>query len=342
MSMGFIRRSGFRKTVLTHGISLAALVASSVVMTAEALPFKMFDTHSHFVTPDFAGYPLNVPPPIPGVPPNPATANLPERIARKPTNAERILSLWDANGVEAGVGVQYRTAYGINNTYLLDSARANPKRVIPIALLEALDPNTPWILRGMVHDGGVAGVRFSSGPDAKTGEYLWLSSPQAQKVWAAANELGVVIVLMPVPANTPDPRVLAVIAENARRYPNVRIVLDHFGWIPSQSAPDYGITPAHQALVPVKNIFFKFSSINIEALNEAKIPTADFLRHAVDVFGANRIMWGSDLGNSAGTFESLVEEAIAATAKLTPAERKWVLRDSGRTIHVAGGRGKAR
>jgi L-fuconolactonase len=319
---------------------MSASLLTAVAMSAEPLPFRLYDTHTHFVTADFARYPLNIPAPLPGVAPNPATANLAERVTRSPTDAATILRLWDSHGVEAGVGVQYRTAYGTDNTYLLDSSGAHQRRVASVVLLDPFDANTPYIIRSMVRDARAAGVRFSGSVDQKTGEYPWLTAPLAQKIWRAANDLGIVIVLMPVPPNAPDPKVLAAIAENARRYPNVRVVLDHFGWPNMQGAPDYGLTPAHLALKPLRNVYFKLSSINLEALAAAKLSSTAFVRHAVDTFGADRIMWGSDLGNTAAPYDELVELAIASTVGLTQRERRAVLHDTGKAVHVPGGRGR--
>jgi predicted TIM-barrel fold metal-dependent hydrolase len=331
----------------SHRLLMIAAIAAAMLLqqrglAADALPFKMFDAHTHLITPDFDRYPLTPPPTLPGVPPNPALANLPERIRNNPTNVERVLELWNANGVGAGAGVQYRTAYNVDNTYLLDSAARFPQRVVPIVLLAALDPNTPYILRSMVRDAGAAGARFSAAADAKTGAYHWLNSAAALKTWAAANELGAVIVLMPLPANSVDPKVLQAIAQNARQFPNVKVVLDHFGWMPAEGAPNFGITSDHAALKDQRNIYFKFSSIVIEQQLAAKNPVADFLRHAVDVYGADHILWGSDLGNSTESYAEMVHLAVKATSRLTPRERKWVLRDTGMAVHVAGGRGKRR
>jgi L-fuconolactonase len=331
-----------QRDLLTGAAIAALLLLQQRGLAAVAVPFKLFDAHTHLISPDFDRYPLTPPPTLPGVAPNPAQANLPERIRNNPTNVERVLELWDANGVSAGAGVQYRTAYSVNNTYLLDSAARYPKRVVPIVLLDAVDPNTPYILRSMVRDAGAAGVRFSAAADARTGVYNWLNSTAALKTWAAANELGVVIVLMPLPAGNFDSKVLQAIAQNARQFPNVKVVLDHFGWLPAEGAPNFGITPDHAALKDQRNIYYKFSSIVIDQQLAAKNLVADFLRHAVDVYGADHILWGSDLGNSTEPYAEMVQLAVAATSMLTPRERKWVLRDTGMTVHVAGGRGAHR
>ena len=331
-----------RRKFLFGGTALlaAASGAAAVAPRSGGARPRLFDCHTHFVSPDFEHYPLAIPPPIPGVPPNPATANLPERIRRNPTNVERVLELWDRAGVEAGVGVQYRTSYGVDNTYLLEVARAHADRIVPIVLLDPYDPTAEFALRSLVRDRGAAGVRFSAAADAQSKRHLWLDGPVAQRIWAAANELGAVIVLMPVPANSFDAGFLEAVARNARRFPRVDVVLDHFSWPPLRGAPDFGLTPEHLTLQPLGNVYFKLSSINLERLREAGLPAQDFVRHAVDVYGAGRILWGSDLGNTQEPYDELVTLALAATATLTAAEQRQVLHDTGKRVHVRGGRGR--
>ena len=59
---------------------------------------------------------------------------------------------------------------------------------------------------------------------------------------------------------------------------------------------------------------------------------AAFMREVVDIFGAERVMWGSDYGNTKVTYPQMVEQAIAACANLSEAERNAVLHDTGRRV----------
>ena len=44
-------------------------------------------------------------------------------------------------------------------------------------------------------------------------------------------------------------------------------------------------------------------------------------------------MWGSDFGNSEGTYAELVKRGVSATAKLNAREKRAVLHDTGRTVY---------
>ena len=58
----------------------------------------------------------------------------------------------------------------------------------------------------------------------------------------------------------------------------------------------------------------------------------DLRARLIAVFGANRMMWGSDYGNTKGAFPDMVSHAVAATSLLTPRERHLVLHDTGKQI----------
>src|SRR3546814_4715263 len=75
----------------------------------------------------------------------------------------------------------------------------------------------------------------------------------ALRSWEAANELGLVVVLMPMMSDQPHalPAAMKRIGELARKYPTLNIVLDHFGFPVAERTPTFGFTPAHLALAEI-------------------------------------------------------------------------------------------
>jgi predicted TIM-barrel fold metal-dependent hydrolase len=233
-------------------------------------------------------------------------------------------------GVGALAAVQRRGTYGYDNRYILDSCDAHPGRFHPVVVLDAEDPAVPAQLLELVRDHRLSGLRLT-GMKADQGGYPWLESESALHTWAAAARTGVVIDLMYVPPGY-SADALQAILRLAQRFPSVKIVLDHVGWPRQEGAPGYGLTDIHPRLARQPNIHYKFTTINLDLLQEAKIPSQDFVRKAVDVLGAQRILWGSDMGNSPGTYEEMVGRARAATNRLTDRERRQILRDTGRAV----------
>src|SRR5690606_11187539 len=118
----------------------------------------------------------------------------------------------------------------------------------------------------------------------------------------------------------------------AQSFPNIKIIVDHIGWPEPAGAPDYGISEAHRALQPLENVYFKLTTINLNILDREKQSSSQFVRHVVDIFGADRVMWGSDYGNTQGEFVDMVHRARAATELLNEEERRKVLHDTGKAI----------
>jgi predicted TIM-barrel fold metal-dependent hydrolase len=102
-------------------------------------------------------------------------------------------------------------------------------------------------------------------------------------------------------------------------------------------APDFGLERSPPGWLSQPNVFFKFSTTNLYILEEAKIPERAYLRFLVDRVGAKRILWGSDIGTSGGSYLELAQRARAATATLTPAEQRQVLRETGMTVFAPAG-----
>ena len=282
---------------------------------------RLFDTHAHFFTNDTERFPIDVTGAREG------EAEVRARIARDPATAERLLALWDQCGVTGGAAVQYNTIYKTDNSYTLSVADVNHHRVSAVLILRAEFPETPEQLRALATRHNVCGLRLFGFPDAD-GSYPWLDSPAALKTWEVAASLGLTMVIMYAPGK-PTRAALHRIIALARRFPKTVIALDHCGWPGVENGVAGTIGPEHFELVDVPNIVFKFTQINLNRFRETGIDAAQFVRLIVDTYGAGRVMWGSDYGNTKDAYPDMVAQAIAATSLLSATERAQVLHDNG-------------
>ncbi|HWU72879.1 MAG TPA: amidohydrolase family protein [Sphingomonas sp.] len=282
---------------------------------------RLFDTHAHFFTDDTKRFPIDVTGAREG------EAEVRARIARDPATAERLLALWDQCGVTGGAAVQYNTIYKTDNSYTLSVADVNHHRVSAVLILRADLPETPEQLRALATRHNVCGLRLFGYPDAD-GSYPWLDSLAALKTWDVAASLRLTMVIMYAPGK-PTRAALHRIIALARRFPKTVIALDHCGWPGVENGVAGTIGPEHLELVDVPNIVFKFTQINLNRFRETGIDAAQFVRLIVDTYGAGRVMWGSDYGNTKDAYADMVAQAIAATSLLSPAERAQVLHDNG-------------
>ena len=81
-------------------------------------------------------------------------------------------------------------------------------------------------------------------------------------------------------------------------------------------------------------VHFKIVPINFKFLREAGLRTDEFVRRAADLFGSERLFFGSDVTNSVGTHAQLISEGAAAAELLDEDERAAFL--GGTTARLYG------
>lgn len=311
-------------------------------MTASntAQPF-LFDSHAHLVADDQVRYPRkpmqrakDAPYRHPGVIGKPGGHHGPNPINEVP-DAVRMLQWMKEENVDGMVAVQKRMIYRFDNSYILDSSDKYPELFSAVVILDAEDETTPGLVRQYIEKNGLAGVRLFGGRKTD-GSMPWLDSPEALRTWDVAQEFGLVMDLEVLSEGGGGPSVPAIIAL-ARKYPDIRIVLDHLLEPEMQEGDHFGLDERYQKLSGEKNIFFKFTSINLDICREENIPAEKVLRRAVDMFGAEQVMWGSDIGTSSGTYKEMVQRFVDSAVLLNDAEKRAVYHDTGKRVFVKGG-----
>ncbi|BAK66211.1 putative hydrolase [Sphingobium sp. SYK-6] len=305
------------------------------------MPFRLIDTHAHLVSDDWETYP---PRPFgPGLP-------TPERSPFTVT-AEQLIAMMDDNGVDFACLVQRGHIYGYDNSYILDSAIRYPDRFRPVVILDTQDPGTPETYRRLVKEGQAFGFRMAQSRPWLL-DTAWMSSPVAMEVWDVCAEFGTPMAL--IIFNNQLSYVLPLVKLMARRYPQLPIILDHAGTyfgasqyevalaeeagtpIVMPPPPDWGIESSIHIFEDDPNVYFKITEINMERFLKAGVKSADFVRQMVDRFGPDRLMWGSDVGQSRlWTYPEKVAMAQSAAASLTSVETQKFLH--GNANHVYGG-----
>ncbi|WP_375201501.1 amidohydrolase family protein [Hyphococcus sp.] len=298
------------------------------------MAIALFDTHAHLISDDWDRYrPKALTPDLP----------TPERPNYSVT-VDSLIEMMDANNVERACLVQRGHVYGYDNSYIIDSAAKYPKRLHPVVILDTQDPETPDLYRSMVRNDGVCGFRM-----AHTRPWIldtaWMSSPAAMDVWKACADLGTPMTIIfyqkQLSYNLPLLKIIA------GQFPDLPIIIDHGGMpygmtqvevgyaeedgeeVVMPPPPDFGIDQTIKIFEDVPNIYFKFTEINIERLTAENIRPARIVRRLVDSFGPDRIVWGSDIGQSMlWSYEEKTEMARRAADFLSEDETRKFLRDN--------------
>ncbi|MFW6695424.1 amidohydrolase family protein [Streptomyces sp. MAR4 CNX-425] len=159
----------------------------------------------------------------------------------------------------------------------------------------------------------------------------WLERPDVLRALGLAGDAEFAYDLLVTPRELP-----AAIAA-ARAVPQTRFVLDHAGKPPIAAGEWQPWADLVAELARLPHVSCKLSGLVTQADWESWRP-ADVLpyaRHVIDVFGPDRILFGSDwpVCTLAADYGRVVELAEEATADLTAAEREAVFGGTARRVY---------
>jgi predicted TIM-barrel fold metal-dependent hydrolase len=138
-------------------------------------------------------------------------------------------------------------------------------------------------------------------------EGAWLADVRTAPIWRKAAELGAHVIVTIFASQLEELR------QVLRRYPEVRVSLDHCGF------PDIAQPEPLLALADEPNLFCKVSSIVLESAGREP---ESFVEPLVARFGPERVMWGSDFSQTHDrSYAELVALAKRAFGGLSEVEQ---------------------
>jgi len=270
----------------------------------------IIDTHVHIVAPDQARYPRKL------------TPDGSDWVIDMP--GEAMMELMGEAGIDRAMLVQAHTAYEYDNSYVADVAIMHPERFASVCIIDPTRRDAPEQLTYWVKERGVRGLRLFP---ASEREPQWLDDPHTFPLWERAGALQIpVCVCLRF-------RQLARLRTVIERYPQVSVALDHLGAPRLEDGPPYENVRPLFDLVKLHNVYLKFSSVSLYAAAKGRSTPKEFFGRLLDVFGARRLMWGSNFPN---TFDrSLKEQLALALDQLSfvpEADRRWLFADTARSL----------
>lgn len=232
------------------------------------------DSHVHVVSPERDDYPLS-----PVALPNGAWYD------DHPLAIDDLIASMDVAGVDHAVLVQANGAYGVDNNYAADAARLAGDRCVGVSIVDLEAPDRIERLRYWTLERGMQGTRLFDIPPS---EPSWLDDPATAEVVAAAVELDLALSVCILEPQLPR---LAALLE---RLDGRRIVLDHCGFADFRGGPQYPSAEPLRALARYPNLHLKVTPTVFELGLDPGGDPGHLLAHLVSVFGADRLMWGSD------------------------------------------------
>jgi predicted TIM-barrel fold metal-dependent hydrolase len=277
---------------------------------------SIYDSHAHLISSDRERYPPSM------------ADDVPVDVFDNPMTAERLLGEMDRNGVDHALLVQRGTVYGFDNSYVCDSARLYPGRLRAVCAIDARQPDCGKTARRWVEEGAV-GLRVME--PVRGGDLSWLQGEAAEGVWRVAEVLGLPLCVHLFPWNRSQG--LAAIDAGMAAHPDLAVVIDHFSNLPIDPSGQPQIDDALRRVAARPNAVLKFTTIPLGRLARDGIEAGPLVTSMAGLFGPDRLIWGSDVAQSAGTYAKMVALGRAAVRHLAPPEQAAILDGNTRRVY---------
>ncbi|MEV0163895.1 amidohydrolase family protein [Nonomuraea fuscirosea] len=273
----------------------------------------MIDSHAHLVTDD------------PAYPYDPPGGTVSDAVRHDPMTAERLLAALDANGLSAAVAVQRAHVYGYDNSYVVDAAARHPDRLRAMCVIDARASDAAKTVRRWAERGAVAMRLTSPGGDQHGGTpgAGWFAGPAALEVWRQVSELGLSMCLHLYRWNRDES--LRALPAVARAFPGTPVVLDHVASVEAHRAEPVPGAAGLLALADLPQVHVKVTTLNFARISAAGVAPPVIVEWLVSRFGAGRVLWGSDVTQTAGTYADMARIARESVAGLPARDAALVL-----------------
>jgi predicted TIM-barrel fold metal-dependent hydrolase len=203
-----------------------------------------------------------------------------------PLGAEEVIERMDEAGVSRAVLVP-PSWEGDRNDVALDAARRYPDR---FAVMGRIDVSAGLDAAGLESWPSVPGLLGGRLTFHRPPARQWLTDGTANWVWAEAERVG-------IPLMVYAPSLADVIAGVAGSHADLKIIIDHLNLSTEVKGNDLEpfIRPV-LALARFPNVAVKVSALPCSVDDTYPFPSLHRpVRQVIDAFGADRVMWGSDL-----------------------------------------------
>ena len=211
---------------------------------------------------------------------------------------EVLLDEMTRNGVDKAALIQFRGEF--DNSYLIECVRRFPGRFSAVVIVDTAQADAPDRLQKWVQQ-GAEGIRLDPEERSPGGDPL--------AVWRKAEELGIVISSLGTLEQFASEEFENIIKE----FPKLNVIIEHLGGVgdhfrngKQDSAIAYDLYGRVLALVKYPNIYMKIPGLGeicprpfpfVQPMPFTDIPP--LIEMAIDAFGSQRLMWGSDFPPSA-------------------------------------------
>jgi predicted TIM-barrel fold metal-dependent hydrolase len=236
--------------------------------------------------------------------------------SRPPLSPDALIGAMDAAGVDRCVLVP-PTFAGDDNAVALEGARRWPQRLAVMGRLALDDPASRDRVASWSAQPGMRGFRltFHWGKQKR-----WLTDGTADWFWPAAERAGLPVALF-------APHFLPQVAEIARRHPDLKLAVDHFGLpLEARAADIPGVVDELVKLAVFPNIAVKASALPSYTRDDYPFPALhEPIRRVLGAFGTGRVFWGSEMTRLRCPYRDAVRMFTEELPFLSGDDLAWVM-----------------
>ena len=278
---------------------------------------SVIDIHPHIVSPDTKKYPLD---PLGGTQSTWST--------ERPTTYDDLLRAMDDAGVAKAAIVHSSTAYGYDNSYVADAVKAVPTRFTGVCSIDTMAPDAVktfdyWLARG------ATGMRLFTTGSTLPNQATFFVDPKADAFWEHAQAKNIPVCMQMKQEGIP------LLRQVMDRFPKITMILDHFSRAPFEDGPPYAKAQALFDLAKYKQVYLKVTPINVTPKSWGNGAPESFFGKIVDVFGAERLAWGSNFPNSVGTMKEILTAARKAFSFAKASDQDWIFGKTAQVLYPA-------
>ena len=278
---------------------------------------KIIDIHPHIISKDEKKYPIT-----------PLGGKRSVWSSERPIDFEKLVSSMNEAGVDKAAIVHSSTTYGYDNSYIVDSIATQPKRFTGVGAVDFAAPDAPEKIRHW-HGKRVTGLRIFSAGSTFEKQADTLDDPQTFKAWETCEALKIPVVTQLRREG------LHMLYTLIRRFPKVKIVVDHLMHAPRGDQPPYDRCAFLFELAKYPNVYFKLSTNNVRHSREGGATPETFFPKLVKEIPSNRIAWGSNYPASKGSLKEMVDEAKSALSCLKQSDQDWIFAKTAQSLYPA-------
>ncbi len=268
---------------------------------------RLIDIHPHIISKDTARYPEA-----------PLGGKRSAWSTERPIDFEQLLAGMDAAGIGKAAIVHSSTTYGYDNSYVADAIADHLDRFTGVFSVDITAPDAIQKIQYW-RDRNCTGLRlFAVGSTVKT-DQSWIAQPNTFPTWEYCTEHDIPVAISMRQDGLPH------LVDLMKRFPDVRIILDHLLHAPMDDGPPYAAAAPLFEMAQHPKVYLKLTSAIVAHTHDGLATPESFLGKVVAQFGSDRVAWGSNYPAVPGTLPQITAASKATLSVLPPEDQENIL-----------------